>query len=57
MFFYFKVAGTFLSKTFGDKNNSSFSLMFDQRVTITESYIPEFSISIFFVSLRGSLEL
>ena len=50
-------AGTFLSKSFGDKNYSSFSLMYDQKVTITESYIPAFSISIFFVSLVESLGL
>ena len=39
------------------KNNSVFALYFNPEVTVTESYIPEFSFSAFIADLGGSLGL
>ena len=49
-------AGKFLSKK-GDKTYSQFDLSINQEVTITRSYIPEFSVSTFIADLGGSLGL
>ena len=51
-----QAAGAFLSKTYKGYE-SGFSLTFGQKVLITESFIPEFSLSTFFVSLGGSIGL
>ncbi len=52
----FKVSGRFLSGN-GQNDNSMIVLTMNQEVTITESFIPEFSISTFFADLGGSLGL
>ena len=39
------------------KNNSVFALFLNPEVTVTESYIPEFSFSTFIADLGGSLGL
>ena len=51
-----KVSGRFLSGN-GQNANSIIVLTMNQEVTITESFIPEFSISTFFADLGGSLGL
>ena len=51
----FKVSGRFLS--LHKYRHSLLSLTFNHEVTITEYYIPDFSISSFFADLGGSLGL
>ena len=52
-----KIVGSFISKTKPTHELNTISLMIDQEVTITESYIPEFSVTTFFADLGGSLGL
>ena len=52
-----KIVGSFISKTKSTHQQNTISLMIDQEVTITESYIPEFSVTTFFADLGGSLGL
>ena len=52
-----KIVGSFISKLMSDLPVSMISFNIDQDVTITESYIPEFSVTTFFADLGGSLGL
>ena len=49
------MTGKLFSKS--TKKSPGISLMFGRRVIVTESYIPDFSLSSFFASLGGSLGL
>ena len=51
-----QIAGSLVWKS-TKEDVSSISLMFDDKVTITEHYVPEFSISTFVANLGGSLGL
>ena len=51
-----QIAGSLVWKS-TKEDVSSISLMFDDKVTITEYYVPEFSISTFVANLGGSLGL
>ena len=52
-----KIVGSFISKLMSDLPVSMISFNIDQDVTITESYIPEFSFTAFFADIGGSLGL
>ena len=52
-----KVSGTVVSEKKWDHNFTDFDITFDQTVTVTEYYFPEFSFSDFLSRLGGSLGL
>ena len=52
-----KIVGSFIDRSMASSDLSSIGFTINPEVTITESYIPEFSVSTFFADLGGSLGL
>ena len=52
-----KISGRFISASKMVSNYTALDISLDRKVTITESFIPEFSLSSFFADLGGSLGL